>query len=326
VRFTLQSIRCGSTRIILTVLAACCCLAADDPAQPPVKGRPLLFSGIIGKVDLAASATPTELPVEGPLIFKLRLKGPPALATLAPPDLRKIKGFDTGFAIRLLTQRWLAQEQTREFEFELRPKHLSVEGIPPVPFIFYVPGAVPPERGYQTRYTDFIALRLSPRQATPVQDLKIENIPESLAGQNLRFDFSPAALTTQDLPWAPNWVFLVGCVALPPVLIWIRLLTGRSRRKAIRPECSQVLEFARQLSSLNRAGQNASEEARLVLDSNRTLLLAGVRTAPHGPWCECREFLTACQAYFYGGRPGDSLQKLIQEAGAVANLEQREGQ
>src|SRR5437764_14614713 len=81
------------------------CLAADDKVQPPVKGRPVLFSGIVGAVELQASAAPTELQAESPLVFKLRLKGPPTLATLDVPDLRKIKGFEGAFASRLLSQR-----------------------------------------------------------------------------------------------------------------------------------------------------------------------------------------------------------------------------
>ncbi len=54
------------------MLAAFLCLAADEPEPPPVRGRPDAFSGIVGAVVLQVSATPTEVQVEDPLIYKLR--------------------------------------------------------------------------------------------------------------------------------------------------------------------------------------------------------------------------------------------------------------
>jgi hypothetical protein len=302
-------------------IAALCCQAADDAVQPPVKGRPVLFSGIVGAVELEASAAPTELPAESPLVFKLRLKGPPTLATLAVPDLHKIKGFDAAFAIRFLSERWLPQEKMREFEFELRPRLSSVEAIPPFPFVFYVPA----ERSYQTRYTPSIPLHITSRAATPVQELKIENLPENPAEHKLSFDFSRAVLAESTPPWAPAWGLLAFIAALPPVLAWLRIRRVWSTRYRPGPECSRTLELARALSGVNFEVQDADEQVRVLLDSNNGILAANARSFPHGPQCHCRELLSACQAYLYGGKRRELLGQLVKEADTFIPLEQRGG-
>jgi hypothetical protein len=319
VRATIRWSGCKASAFALIFLAAFC-PAADDEAQPPVKGRPVLFSGIVGAVEIQASAAPTELQAESPLVFKLRLKGPSTLATLAVPDLHKVKGFDTAFAIRLLAQRWLPQEKTREFEFELRPRNSSIAAIPPFPFVIYVPA----EKGYQTRYTQSIPLHVTPPPATSVQELKIENIPESPAEQKLSFDFSPAVLAEPTQPWAPTWGLLVLIGVLPAVLVWWRVRKAWSIRRPPAPECSQTLELARLLLGINLAEQDADNKVRVVLDSSRDLITSDSRLS-HGPRCRCARLLEACQAYLYGGNRRDALDQLLQEARTVSALEQRGG-
>lgn len=318
-RATIRWSGCAASAFALIALAAPC-PAADDAAQPPVKGRPVLFSGIVGAVELQASAAPTELQAESPLVFKLRLKGPPTLATLAVPDLHKVKGFDTAFAIRLLAQRWLPQEKTREFEFELRPRNSSIAAIPPFPFVIYVPA----ERGYQTRYTQSIPLHVTARPTTSVQDLKIENIPESPAEQKLSFDFSPPVLAEPTQPWAPTWGLVALIGVLPPVLVWWRVRRTWSVRHAPAPECSRTLELARELLGMNLAEQDGDDQVRVVLDSSRALFTWDSRLS-HGPRCRCAKLLEACQAYLYGGNRRDVVDHLIQEARTVSALAQRGG-
>lgn len=318
-RATIRWSGCKTSAIALIALAALCS-AADDADQPPLKGRPVLFSGIVGAVELQASAAPTELQAESPLVFKLRLKGPPALATLAVPDLHKVKGFDTAFAIRLLAQRWLPQEKTREFEFELRPRNATVATIPPFPFVIYVPA----ERGYQTRYTQSIPLHVTSSPATSVQDLKIENIPESPSEQTLSFDFSRDVLAEPTQPWAPTWWLLALIGVLPAALVWWRVRKAWSIRLPPAPECSQTLELARKLLGANLAEQSREDQVRDVLDSSRDLVTADPRLS-HGPRCRCAELLEACQAYLYGGNRRDVLDQLIQQARTVSALEQRGG-
>ena len=310
------------SRIGLTILAAACCLAADDVPQPPVRGRPPAFSGIVGAVDLRASAAPTEFPVENPITYKLRLQGPDSLATLAVPDLGKIRGFEARFAIRLLTERWLPREKTREFEFELRPKYAAVDAIPPFAFVYWVPGTIPPEGGYQTRYSQSIPIKVNPRQATPVRELSIEGIPTAAGEHELQFDFSADLLAAPSQPWSPSLGLVAVVALLPSVLVWFRVGRGWRGRRHAGAECAQTRELARHLAAVDVQMPVAEDKVRQILDSNRNILVEKTRGFVHGAHCQCRELLGTTLAYLFGGAPRELLTRLVQEARNLAAREE----
>ncbi|HEV8059635.1 MAG TPA: hypothetical protein VGP68_07170 [Gemmataceae bacterium] len=304
------------------ILAAWCCLAADEPEQPPVRGRPDAFSGIVGAVELQASATPTEVQVENPLIYKLRLKGPPTLATLAVPDLRKVRGFDARFAIRLLAERWLPQVKTREFEFELRPKNVTVDAIPPFSFVYYLPGSSPPERGYQTRFTQSIPIKVIERAKTSVQALEIVGIPEAPSEADLPFDFSADLLVEPSAPWHPAWAMVALVALVPPVLVCIRARKWWNLRRGAETACSQTRELARALSTMDPEAPDANDKVRLLLGHKRHVMAAIDQRLGHSEPCHCQELLGACRAYLYGGTPRELLNQLVARARSIASSQQ----
>ncbi len=304
------------------ILAAWCCLAADEPEQPPVRGRPDAFSGIVGAVEMQASATPTEIQVENPLSYKLRLKGPPTLATLAVPDLRKVRGFDARFAVRLLAERWLPQEKTREFEFELRPKNVTVDAIPPFSFVYYLPGSIPPERGYQTRFSQSIPIRVKERAKTSVQALQIEGIPEAPSEAVLPFDFSADLLIEPSVPWHPAWGLVALVALVPPVLVCFRARRWWDLRRRAETACSQTRELARALSTMDPEAPNASDKVRLLLNPHRYVPAVNGQRLGHNTPCQCQELLGACRAYLYGGTPPELLNQLVARARSIASSQQ----
>src|SRR5947209_20450535 len=50
-------------------------LSAQPSSDPPLTGRPAQFSNIVGRYTIAATATPTEVPVEEPITLRVTIKG-----------------------------------------------------------------------------------------------------------------------------------------------------------------------------------------------------------------------------------------------------------
>ncbi len=173
------------------IIVLCCCACqipvADDP---PVAGRPSGFSGAIGDFRyFSTSASPTELPAGESIWFKVSVtclgdaKGAPS-----EPELEKLREFTRHFVIsKLMTSTEASglptNRSTWEFNYELRPVDASVTEIPALRFDYYRPGIVPPEKGYQTRYSDPIPLKVHPRRAVESGDVAgvtVQSFPESI--------------------------------------------------------------------------------------------------------------------------------------------------
>ena len=305
-----------------TALAAVWCLAADDPPEPPVRGRPAAFSGIVGAVNVSASAAPTEVQAENPINYKLRLQGSPSLATLAVPDLRKVRGFETRFAIRLLAERWLPKEKAREFEFELRPLNAAVDAIPAFSFDYWVPGTIPPEAGYQTRYTESIPLKVKTRITTPAKDLPVEGIPETRSEQELTFDFSAHVLDEPTPAWRPTLGQLAIVALIPPLLVWLRVRRHWRVRRWSGLECAQTLDLARTLAAVDAQLPDADEKVRRILEANRGMLVEKTANSLHGTQSRCGALLGSGLAYLYGGARHQLLGRLVQDARNLAAREE----
>jgi hypothetical protein len=310
-------------RIPCLIVAAICSLACDDLPGPPVRGRPVGFSGIEGAVEVTATAAPVALMAESPLTYTLRLKGPPTLATLPVPELAKLNRFNDRFAIRLLGQSWLPREQTREFQFELRPRTANVDAIPPFSFSFWLRGKVPPEAGYQVRSTKPIPLQVSRVPIAPVRSLPIEGVPEGAAAWEPDFDFSIQGLRTQ--PTLPNlpYSILTVIAVIPPLVVLLRTLGWRSRRPELGRGCVRVHELARRICKFDPADPAPGRMIKELLGAEARTRFESGSSSHHPEGCGCSGFLAICQAYQYGGAQQESLLRLIDEARTL--IGRREG-
>lgn len=153
--------------------------AADDD-EPPVARQPADFDGAVGGYRIRTQAKPTTVQAEDPLLFTVLITGSgPAGHLPRRPDLRRLPLFKRQFAIEDVPDRdrYVAGEHTWQFSYRLRPRSLDppVKAIPAVPFVYYKPHLIDPERGYQTDYSRPIPLKVLPRavvtkpEAPPVQ-------------------------------------------------------------------------------------------------------------------------------------------------------------
>jgi hypothetical protein len=153
---------------------------AQQPAplpELPVINRPPLFdeerSPIGSFREPVVKAEPTELQAEDPLTFTLRLiASGPVLRPPGRPRLEKFPGFADDFDIEPLGDGdGRIDPQTWEFAYRLRPRRAEVQAIPSIPFVYFVPGQLPAHRGYQTRYTSAIELKVRPRAEVRPSDV-----------------------------------------------------------------------------------------------------------------------------------------------------------
>ena len=156
-----------------------CAAAAPSPGkvaiEPTKVGQPSTYSKAIGpsfKVTMAA--TPTDLQARDLLTLTVRVT--PVGRWQAPPqrpDLRKMRAFTDRFLIQRdppRPDRELRDPPGWEFTYALRPRSSAVTEVPMLPFVYYKPGSIPPEKGYRTADTDPIPLTV--KAPIPAQDLE----------------------------------------------------------------------------------------------------------------------------------------------------------
>jgi len=228
--------------------------------QAPVAGRPANFSGGIGTFRVVASATPTDIQAEGRIDFTVRVTGRGNLEHVKRPDLRKMQPFTKRFQITNGDERYLAKERTREFKYVLRPLRPDVTEIPPLPFVYYRPGATPEHLGYQTTYTSSIPLTVRP----------LSDSREKLADSMSNFDEAPVDVCTiatggHVLRDHPPLAFLsVAAIAaallLPPAFCVVVCVRARQRYPQVRRWTKQRADRALQ-RALNRIRHIEREHA-----------------------------------------------------------------
>jgi hypothetical protein len=230
----------------------------DGPVsvEPPIVGRPENFGGAVGSFTVTMHAAPTTLQAEDPLTLTVRITGTGRLDQVERPDLRRLPKFAREFQIDNLSDRYLPNDQAREFDYRLRPRSALVKQIPRLPFVYFKPGFVPDYRGYQTTYAPAIPLTVKPRavvQASQVQGPpSATTIPESV----LRLADGPAVLRHEDSSILPApWILSVLLLGPPLVsLLWyVRWRLGnpdaghlaRRRRSRAAQEALKALESLR---------------------------------------------------------------------------------
>jgi hypothetical protein len=220
--------------------------------EPPAVGRPADFSGLVGSYDITATAAPTTLFAEDPLLLTVRITGSGPSAF--PPHRDRLHLFPSemakDFYIKSLPDRYrrLAAQKTWELAYELRPKRAGIKKIPALRLVYYDPTY----RRYQKSYARSIALLVKPRpQVQPPADTgPVLPVPESL----YELSTGPEVLRRQGHGW-PGWMTLVLFLAVPPLLAGLGYAWWRHRHP-------DAVRLARQRRS------QAAERALKALDQS----------------------------------------------------------
>ena len=181
-------------------------------AEIPTVGRPadLPFSDASGNFRVSASAEPTVVEAQSPLIFVLRVQ---ALARVRQPprriDLRQLPAFAERFDFLEADNNGERRPnpQTWEFVYRIQPKRDDVAAVPCVPFVFFNPEIQYPRKGFQVAYTDPIPLTVRPHEVYAVPLNAPDNLLKLAAG---------AGLLTRHRPWAQPGPWVVAFLLLAP--------------------------------------------------------------------------------------------------------------
>jgi hypothetical protein len=238
---------------------------SEARAVPPIAGRPANFDGAIGSYQVETRARPRQLHAEDPLIFTIRITGNGPLEEIRRPDLLRRASFATRFQIEELADRYLPRERAREFDYRLRPRDAGVKQIPPFAFVFFKPGMVPEEKGYQTTFAPAIPLTVEPRDAVTAQDVQGGPVPLDPPDSVVQLVEDPKVLLRRRAgPYGLTMVQGIAMLTSPPLLCGLWYLVWRRRQRNAGPGAHKRLSrVARQaigrLGSLN--GRDCAAQA-----------------------------------------------------------------
>jgi hypothetical protein len=244
----------SQTRLVLVLLALAFALAGgvradDDDEGPrlPAIGRPEFFDedGPIGAFQMPiVRVTPSEVQVEDPITVTIRVMA--AGPVQRPPKqirLEKFPGFAERFYVEYPDDPTFRRidDRTWEFTCTFKPRGVNVNSVPSFPFVFFTPGLLPPERGYQVHRTASVAITVRPRAAVQPNDVargvESQPIPESVYqiadGTSVLNYARPYSLS--------GWIFIAGICLLPPALgflfrciVWPRFSPNAKSRTSAR--------------------------------------------------------------------------------------------
>jgi hypothetical protein len=284
----------------------------------PAAGRPAQYSGLVGQYTMDATAAPTTVHVEEPILLRVRIRGKGPAGQHPRRELLRIfpPTWDDDFYLEPLPaeDRLDPERGVWDFAYRLRPKHDKVEAIAGLKLVFYDSA----RQRYQTAYLEAdLPLTVRPRPAAP-GDWQVPLAPAPSSFHAL----TPGVLSppvTLELTWP-----VIGAgLLLPPLLCWLAFRLTRQRQSLALPSAnSAALRALRDLQSgtapvwdvvhtylRNRLGCPATEPSPAEV--------AGFlkRRGLARPVCEqARLLLAACDASRYAPHANGDARGLSSEA------------
>jgi hypothetical protein len=271
--------------LLLTALTLTGSLRAveDDGDGPrlPVIGRPDFFDeeeGPIGAFQTpVVRAAPTDVQVEDPITLTIRVQASGKVVR-APKQIRLEKfpevadRFYVEYPDDLGFHR--IDDRTWEFSCTLKPRRTNIAAIPSFPFVFYVPGLLPPARGYQIHRTESVAITVRPRTEVQPSDVargvESMSVPESV--QQIAEGSSVLRLNRRSSSML--WLIIGGAGLLVPALgfvayavVWPRFSPNADKRANVRRSLAAkkaLAAFARMPSADANDAQAAIIVARFL--------------------------------------------------------------
>lgn len=269
-----------SAILLISALVPGLAIVQDAEApRPPVVGRPDYFDedeSPIGTFQTpAVHAEPQELQAEDPLTLTVRITAPgPVQRAPRPPKLEEFPGFKEQFYIAPAGDAAGHQvaEQTWEFTYTLRPKSPDVKSIPSFPFVYFTPGFLPPQRGYQVRRTAEVPLTVRPRSVVRPEEVQ-GALPTSEAPEAVWQLVEGAPVLERPAAWTPGQLLALGTpgLLLPPAaclawfITWRRLYPDAARQARQRRSRAARLAL-KALQSAGREDDPARRTAAVVAD------------------------------------------------------------
>lgn len=257
----------------------------------PEEGKPANFAGWVGRFQLEASASPTEVSIGDPVTLTLSVSGSDYLDNVELPLLAKDPEIDRDFKVPEEIAAGVVRGGVKQFTQTLRPRSAEVKAVPPIKIPYFDPGT----GRYEIAQTKPIALTVKSTRVltsadvegksgeTRVRKSELENWSQGIA-HNYE---GPEVLERQvfrlsTLLRSPTWL----AIMVVPFLGFVSLLvfTKVRQRQAADPERLRsrkaFARFKQRVAALSTEGSGGSGTCALLLDAVRAYL--GDKLWPNG--------------------------------------------
>ena len=242
--------RCAKFLLAIAILSAAATFAQAQRKliDPPIAGRPVDFSNVVGNYAIEASAAPLELTVEEPITLTVRISARGTVDARYEPrrkNLHILPDWTSEFYVEPAPDEDRVENgKTWLFVYRLRPKHTEVKSIDEVKLVYYDPTT----GKYARRFADPIknlVVKPKPDVTGDIQS-RIE-APESF----WQIDDSNAALNAAGQDFRPSPTMMAIALLVPPlvcafgVVLWRRLRPddARERANSARAAAACIVEF-----------------------------------------------------------------------------------
>jgi hypothetical protein len=224
-------------------------IARAQSTQVPIPAvTPLNFSQIAGKYDLTSSAAPTQVLVDEPITFNVRItgRGPEGYR----PERKRLKIFPDDLADEFHLEaapdqdKHVPEKGLWEFVYRLRPKRDDVTRIPGLQLKYFDMDT----KQFASSYTDEIPITVKARPPASAESLSLKIVRAPARFYQLR---SEDEVLRDDTPVRfPGPGLLVALLGLPPLLCllwyraWRRLYPSAAERRQMKRSRAARLALA----------------------------------------------------------------------------------
>ena len=304
--------------------------AAPVEVRPlPETGRPVGFTGAVGRFRVRASASPTSVAVGDPVTLTIQVtdigEGAPVdMANLRPPDLGADPALE-GFRVPDSPTTGIADGRTKTFTETLRPERDDLTEIPGIAF----PSFDPSLGRYVVERTDPISISVRPSErldlgATVIgTDSALGPVSTRLtiADGTIRANRSIDAAVLGHVPIRTGWT-AISLAVVPPV-VFLAATVARSRRRHLDANPHLV-----RASAARRAAIEALESEGPVVDRVHHALAGIVAARLHRADSSMtpRELIEASRDAGLDDASSEELESLLRRAESARYGQATEGE
>ena len=249
----------------------------------PEEGKPANFAGWVGRFQVEATASPTEVSVGDPVTLAVSVSGPEYLDNVELPALAKEPAIEQDFKVPEEIAAGVVRGTIKQFTQTLRPKSAEVKAVPPIKIPYFNPDSGRYEIAQSkpiplsvkaTRVLTSADVEGKPGETT-VRKSELENWSQGIAynyeGPELleRQIFRISTIVASPLWLAAMLVPFLGFVAL---LVFTRV----RQRQAADPDRLRsrkaFFRFKARVRAMGAGGSRGSDACALLLDAVRAYL------------------------------------------------------
>lgn len=249
----------------------------------PEEGRPANFTGWVGKFQVEASASPTEVSVGDPVTLTVSVSGPEYLDNVELPPLAKDPAIEQDFKVPEEIAAGVVRGTVKQFTQTMRPRRDEVKEVPPVKIPYFNPDA----GRYEIAHSRPIPLTVKATRVLTSADVEGRSGEATVRkselenwSQGIAYNYEgPELLERQvfrisTIVASPLWLAVMGVPFLGFLSLFV--FTKVRQRQAADPDRLRSRKafgrFKEKVRAVRAEGLQGSEACGLLLDAVRAYL------------------------------------------------------